>query len=381
MGSKLGRNEECWCGSGKKFKRCHLGRETQNPLGKQESLKRFHRAFEKGHCLHPAARTESCSDRLIRAHTIQRNGALSKIARKGHVYNILKHGKFFDGGRFAPTGEPHRVGIREASTFAGFCERHDDELFAPIEKEPFAGTVRQVALLGYRALCYELSTKESDLEVIDLRREQDRGKPRFFQQIHQSAISYYKTGTDKSLGELEEQKRIYEKVIFQDRSSDLDYYIVYLDNNPEVLCSGIAQSTHDFRGNMIFDLGRLSVPASWLAFSLIPTDTGGVAVFSSPTKHKKSKEVLKTFHELTDSALPHAIIRFVFEFFENTYFSPDWWDSLDRRVKLSLKERQLRDLIGPWGEQEFPRTDGCLLDDGVRAVEWQVVSRIASIDG
>ncbi|HEX9654043.1 MAG TPA: SEC-C metal-binding domain-containing protein, partial [bacterium] len=24
---KIGRNDPCWCGSGKKFKRCHLGRE------------------------------------------------------------------------------------------------------------------------------------------------------------------------------------------------------------------------------------------------------------------------------------------------------------------------------------------------------------------
>lgn len=27
----LGRNEPCWCGSGKKFKHCHLGREDKRP--------------------------------------------------------------------------------------------------------------------------------------------------------------------------------------------------------------------------------------------------------------------------------------------------------------------------------------------------------------
>ena len=29
---KLGRNELCSCGSGKKYKRCHLDREKQKPL-------------------------------------------------------------------------------------------------------------------------------------------------------------------------------------------------------------------------------------------------------------------------------------------------------------------------------------------------------------
>ncbi|MFJ2449809.1 SEC-C metal-binding domain-containing protein [Pseudomonas sp. NPDC087626] len=27
-----GRNELCWCGSGKKLKRCHLGRAAADPL-------------------------------------------------------------------------------------------------------------------------------------------------------------------------------------------------------------------------------------------------------------------------------------------------------------------------------------------------------------
>jgi SEC-C motif len=29
---KLGRNEPCWCGSGKKYKKCHLDRENQPPV-------------------------------------------------------------------------------------------------------------------------------------------------------------------------------------------------------------------------------------------------------------------------------------------------------------------------------------------------------------
>ncbi len=30
----LGRNEPCWCGSGKKYKRCHM--ETDEPMRTQE---------------------------------------------------------------------------------------------------------------------------------------------------------------------------------------------------------------------------------------------------------------------------------------------------------------------------------------------------------
>ena len=31
-GPRTRRNDSCWCGSGKKYKKCHLGRETRSPL-------------------------------------------------------------------------------------------------------------------------------------------------------------------------------------------------------------------------------------------------------------------------------------------------------------------------------------------------------------
>ena len=359
MSEKLGRNERCWCGSGKKFKRCHLGREHQSPPSKQEHLKRFNAAFENGHCLHPDAGPGNCTKGIIKAHTIQRNGALNRIARSGHVFSLLKHGKQFNQQRFQPNSEPHKVGIREASTFTGFCARHDSELFAPIEKEAFSATVSKVALLGYRGLCYEVFMKQSSLRAIELQQEQDKGEPISYQLLHQKALFYRKKGIEKAIEELAGQKALYESVIFKNRVNDLGYYVVHIDEVPEVQCCGIVQATHDFRGNKISELGRLEQPSNLIAFSLIPTDSGGAAVFSWPAGHSKSEDVFRTFHKLNNLALPHAIIRFTFEFFENTYFSPVWWDGLDELTQVSLKKRQLRELIGLFGEQDFPRSDGC----------------------
>ena len=38
MARKLGRNDPCWCGSGVKYKKCHLDREQQSRPGQQEVL-------------------------------------------------------------------------------------------------------------------------------------------------------------------------------------------------------------------------------------------------------------------------------------------------------------------------------------------------------
>ena len=271
------------------------------------------------------------------------------------------------------------MGIREASTFTGFCSRHDDQLFAPIEKEAFLATTKQIALLGYRGICYELFMKKSSLRVLDFQAEQDKGEPISYQQLHQKALFYRRVGIIRAIEELEEQKAYYEEIIFHNSVDALGYYVVHISEAPEVQCCGIVQATHDFKGNKIFELGQLELHSNLIAFSLIPTDFGGAAVFSWPAKHGKSEEVFKTFHELTDSDLPHAILRFTFEFFENTYFSPDWWEGLDDLSRVSIKQRQLGELIGLFGEQDFPRSDACLLDDGIRVVKWSVVSRFTSL--
>ena len=376
MNPKLGRNDRCWCGSGKKYKRCHLDRETEQAPGKQEVLERVYQVYEDGVCLHPDADPSVCRGKIIKAHTIQRNGGLNKIARNGHVYSLLKSGRMFDESRWDPNGGPNRIGTKEASTFTGFCAWHDNRLFEPIEKEPFLGLPRQIALLGYRAICYELYMKKCQIAVSSLLRDSDKGKPLHIQRAIQEAIHLQNLGADKAIEELSILKSRYDEALFEERADALDYYLVEFSGSLEVMCSATAQATHDFRGNRIHDLGNLESPSGWLTFSLIATDDGGAAVFSWPSDHVKSADVIKTLHEIGDDNLPHAIIRFTFEFFENTYVSPSWWDALDRVAQASLKTRQLRDIGVP---AEFPRPDRCLLDDGIRVVGWPVVSRRTSI--
>ncbi len=38
---KLGRNEPCWCGSGKKYKKCHLNKSDGSYTKINETIKTF----------------------------------------------------------------------------------------------------------------------------------------------------------------------------------------------------------------------------------------------------------------------------------------------------------------------------------------------------
>ena len=125
-------NEPCWCGSGKKWKKCHRDRERQEPIPIGKLIAEQRAEMLRGYCLHPQASANNCSGKIIRAHTVQRKGGLIAIAEDGHVISP-KHGMediFRNDGKLVPRA----LGVREASTFAGFCSTHDDQLFSPIEK-------------------------------------------------------------------------------------------------------------------------------------------------------------------------------------------------------------------------------------------------------
>jgi hypothetical protein len=151
-------NEPCWCGSGKKWKKCHRDREHQKPIPIGKLLADERANMSRGYCLHPNASSATWSPTLIHAHTIQRRGGLAAIAEEGHVISP----KLGFEDIFKNEGEivPRQHGVNYATTFMGFCATHDEQLFAPIEKAPLVLGKEAASLLSYRAICYEFLLKK-----------------------------------------------------------------------------------------------------------------------------------------------------------------------------------------------------------------------------
>jgi len=82
------------------------------------------------------------------------------------------------------------------------------------------------------------------------------------------------------------------------------------------------------------------------------------------------RSLATSLDQLSDTDLPHAIVRFIFEFCENHYFNPDWWETADQSVKNALTDR-FQVAASAW----VGRSSGCLRDDGLRAVSWKVTRR------
>ena len=82
---KIGRNESCPCGSGKKYKKCCLDKSDEQRLA-EAVLRSSENLKNEAHikqCLHP--NKDECDEKIIKAHAIQNNRILNKISENGVI--------------------------------------------------------------------------------------------------------------------------------------------------------------------------------------------------------------------------------------------------------------------------------------------------------
>ena len=369
MTPKIGRNDLCWCGSGKKYKKCHIDRKDQTPVRPWEVDAHFRKRTEKGKCLHVGATVGTiCGKPAIGSHTVIRK-MLKQIARKGHVYHEGASIQDLDktGGKMLVK----QIGINDASVLPIFCEEHDSGAFAPLEQVPFTGSQEQCALLAYRALCHELTKKQLSLNSLPVLKGFDRGKELPQQAMIQTMLTALEGAYRASARDAEAHKLQFDFMLLSRDYTDLRGYVVTFDQIPEILCAGGIFPECDFAGRQLQHLGDLSKKMDEITFSLIATDKGGAFVFAwHDSSETFCRPLAASLDALTDDELPHAVVRFVSEFCENRYFKPDWWDAVDSKTKHVLTSRFQTAVAS-----DKLRAVNCLTDDGVRAVSWQVTGR------
>jgi hypothetical protein len=364
MPKKLGRNALCWCGSGRKYKRCHLDRENQSRVNPFETEQEQIKLFTKKYCIFTDK--SKCEGQIVRAHTIQRNGSLDKIAKGGHVYQLKPSmtDLIKTGGKVVPK----LIGVRKATTFTGFCNFHDTEIFKPLESVPFIGNDEQCFLLAFRAIARELYTKRAAIESISLLKETDKGKDIQSQRLIQEFILTYKQGTERGLATLESHFNEYvEKYVAQDFGG-IRFLVIYMNNVPEIMFSGGFYPEFNFRGQLLQDLSDLTKKTDLLTQSSFATDDGGAIVYSwLSSSDGTCRNFAESLLELRVNNLPNAIVRLCFEHSENTAISPEWWSSLKAE-----KQEVLINRFTYSGSPLLERRSDCLADDGLNYVEWNI---------
>lgn len=333
------KKKNCWCLSGLKFIDCHFNRKNKLHNKNHQQNEKFKKIITHPECLH--RNVTSCSNKIIKAHSISNKGSLSSISQKNHVYGF-KMG--FQGLEFT------KIGVNNASTFYGFCKKHDDLLFSSFEKSNFEKTSKQLFDLCYRAICQEHYTV---LRTIDLFKEIKKTIDIGYDLIEQielqisinSQIYFHDLGIKYS----EYYKKQLEKKYSQLHHEDcLKHYIFELDKNyPKFQSSSCFNLEFDLNGQRLQNLDKAYIQSKNIFINCISLQSKGYFIISWFKENDYfGKKIINSIIS-TPSLIEDKLFSLVFLYIHNTFVSPEWFESLTEQQKNNIKI--LQDF---WGEQD-----------------------------
>lgn len=163
-------------------------------------------------------------------------------------------------------------------------------------------------------------------------------------------------------------KEQYDTDLLAAKFDDVHGVVVEFDRVPAVLVSAAQFPECDFRGHVLQDLGSMN-HLDMTTFSMVPTDAGGVAILSWLGNQPAAERFADSLHSLDGSEIPDALLRFTFEFFENTFVNPEWWEALAPEIRDGFLKR-----MNEAADLTVLRSPRCLVDDGIRVATWNVAA-------
>lgn len=357
---KIGRNEPCWCGSGIKYKKCHLKREEQSPINQGIIHKQINSFYDKKYCSVPKSIKHECTKKIIKAHSVSKSSSLKDISVDGHVLTTFKA---LSRDQLKSKILPKRIGINQASTFTGFCSRHDNELFLHIEDKVFEVTPHNCFLVAYRAIARELFVKERSSGTLDLIREMDKGQNLQRQLAIQKDHKHFSKNNDLTTNDLKHIKTIYDTCLETNDFDPINHMVFHLNKTPSVMTSAIVAPSFDFQGNVIQEISdNPNIIPNYLAINVFSSNGFGYVVLSWLKEHEK---ICSKFCEslLKSKSPSDSLICFIFSAIENIYMSETWWNGLDDNYRNELVD------IFAQGVQEPIYNDALITDNSYGAFE------------
>lgn len=364
---KMGRNEQCWCLSGKKFKFCHLDRENQKGVNAFENEQKMLNEMRQGYCSFPGPVAESpCSSKITKAHTVQKNGGMAAISEENHVLSVKPVMKEMIATNGNP--QPRRVGVNLASVFPGFCSYHDSELFKKIEGRTLQLEAETAFLFSYRAVAYEAFSKAAQQRFYTHLRDGDKGMP-FWKQVQLQSLLYsMQVGIEIGLREIVDWKRKFDEQLLSGPQETFHFAIFRFDGILPVVACGAFHPEFDFAGARLQQLGQDTFPLDHIALTVTAFDGSTIAVFGwiGPVDGP-ARELVNSYQNVDENRKGDALLRLLFIHTDNLFLRPSWWTELPDDQKRALNDMTRS------GTQIQERTGREISDDRRRFLSAKVI--------
>lgn len=342
---KLGRNDLCWCSSGIKFKKCHGSRNPPKTPPQVIGDRILKNAFKTGKCLYPG---QAECGRPVRSHTIQRSGPLRRIVDNENRVSKLELDLVSEA---LPTWKDKKVGWRFASTFPGFCAKHDSEVFKCLESEEFSGYPEQCFLVGYRAICHELQRKKAldgSRWQTDALLSHVRGSiPIESEEFDANVALAYK--------ELSDKKRRLDAIFHQKDWSQWESRVVKFSGSMDIVGAGSTTPELTVEGRQVQSAADCSQDLQNLTIGLVEVGERFAFVLGWERCQEAPRLVADSIVQASVERIPQLLAQFLFLQLENIFFSEQWWQSLSQKKKALVME--LSDTLEETVAPQFPNEE------------------------
>lgn len=348
---------------------CPVTLKKRNKFNLNNYVKKQKNLSNDGRCLHYMS-GHRCNQ-IINAHSIQKGQSLSAIAEDGHIYElsssvgVLKKNK--------GTAIYEKTGINNVSTFRGFCEKHDNELFSPIDNSPLLPTDEQVFLYAYRSLCRELFIKENAFVLLESQLNNAELLP-----VDRERFNSLKIGIGLALKDLKRHKSEYDMSHSKQKYDDIRYVLFISKQKPFMAFSGLLFPEFDFSGRQLQNLGNAESELDLIVFcSSVMSEGWGFLFAWHKSSTAVSVEFVKSIATMIHSKkkVDDMLFRLIVSNCENTAISPKWWE------KLSPSHKELITSKANSTMKSYSKTSPDYLMEGLEGIAgWDFINVITKME-
>ncbi|WP_102335728.1 SEC-C domain-containing protein [Salimicrobium jeotgali] len=341
--TKIDPYELCPCGSGNKFKFCcHQRARKSKPFDfSGYSTERINHMFKENWgnsnfktCL--AFNNKNCQNAIKSAHALQNNRILNRISEDGHVYTFAN-----DVGKEVYGEELSKISKNKASTFFGFCDYHDTELFKPIELKEYEKSELQNFLFSFRGFCLEYHRKKRKLNFF---KDMFNKYPYL---LLESQFVYLYRISQLDVRDAETEYEGFKYIYDAEKLKDIYTLHRHLNFEVEFAVSSAFSVSHDVNGNEILSIHNadedIEVPGVYI--NIFPVENGTNIILSYNKKYEKVyKEYFKQLENLSESEILKHLNFLIVNYTENIFFSPRLIERLNSK-EIDVLLRSFRSSI------------------------------------
>lgn len=340
---KIGRNESCPCGSGKKYKKCCLDKSDEQRLA-EAVLRSSENLKNEAHikqCLHP--NKDECDEKIIKAHAIQNNRILNKISENGMIISM-------DGVQHLIFQTAETKGRKIATVFTGFCKYHDKILFQEIEDKPFTCTSKQLFLLTYRTMAWHYHKKQEQINATCIHYEKLREEG--YDLAKSNDFLDYLTMLSISNSDNDAEKKQFDEYLLEEKFDVISSVIWEIPYEVSFAVSMMTELEHDIKGNKLNDM-MSDEPTAKIYLNIFPTEGKSLCIWSWLEDNNKCyKEFGNQFEQLNIVDRENYFNNNLPRWTDSIVISPRLWDYWQQPIQEAFITHANFDVLYRQMEQE-----------------------------